>query len=666
MNGETRLSDKEQDSECYKQLLLTASKVLKTDVDHLQMISAAAIKLLTLTRNENTDVSGLTEIIRTEPALTAKILQVVNSAMFSLPNNVQSISHAINLIGFSGIRQIATEQLLFNQLLVPKSYQRFEPLFFWQHCLFVACLSKQIAIDLNYPNPDILYSAGLLHDIGKLVFEHHGKVAYSDFLSSCDKSDCPTDHNERSFLGMTHTEVGRVFCVKWNLPDVIIAAVGFHHDLAPAHSKYAEYNYETAIIALANYIAQLHGIGASKGEGGRALSDCVLNLVDFRKLDFEKLLKKADQAMTCTSEFYGITFPDIEKLRAALVLAAVKTKGSTDLKANCDNWGINLLSSLVSPHQSLDPQEIVLSTLQAIYDDFGFDRVVMFGMSADRRGLSAKQCWPKHTDQSILIPIDAIEGKLLDCLRNRTAVIIDKFTDSFSDRLTSILDTEGFIAAPVLRNKRLIGVLYADYFKSKKAIGPECLLPILPVANELGVALSHAKSFNLAKKRAEVDCLTQLYNKGKINVLLNDLYQREMNELEMFAIGFVDIDLFKTFNDICGHQAGDDALKIVAEILHSLSRPSDFVGRYGGEEFLFVLRQTNREGAYDYAERIRMEIEKRGKILSCRFNNLALTISIGIAMYNPKYQNYSEHVAMADQAMYRAKSQGRNRVSMID
>ena len=665
MNGDSLLSNEEEDPAGYKQWVLAARNVLKTDIDYLQMIPTAALKMLALTQDENTSSLDLAEIIQTEPALAAKILQMVNSAAFSLPNNIQSIHHALSMIGFSEIRQIAMEQLLFSQLFTQGNHHRFEQLFFWQHCLFVACLSKQLAIDLGHPNPDALYTAGLLHDIGKLVFENHGKASYSDFLASSGKNDCPADQNERVFFGLTHAEIGHVFCVKWNLPAVITAAVSFHHGLAPPYSKYAEHNDESAIISFANYLAWLHGIGSSKGEVGQGLAEGVINLINFSRLDFENLLRRVDQAMAHTSQFYGITFPDIQKLRASLVFTVIKIGRDTHLKAGNASQRLNFFSSLISPHCSLDPKEIILSTLKATHDDFGFERVMMFGMSPNRRGLLARQCWPKD-ESDLVIPMEALGGQLLECLRSRTPVIINKSGDMFSQRLTAILNTECFIAVPVLRNNRLIGLLYADYPQSGKTIDPECLARILPIANELGLALLHAKKFEMAKKQAEIDSLTQLYNKGKINCLLSDVYRQEAEEREKLAIGFVDIDHFKKFNDICGHQAGDDALRIVAAILRSLSRPADFVGRYGGEEFLFALRHTDRDGAYGYAERMRLEVEKRGKILSGRFKDLSLTVSIGIALYNPTFQSYREQIVAADQAMYQAKHQGRNRVWLMD
>jgi diguanylate cyclase (GGDEF)-like protein len=193
----------------------------------------------------------------------------------------------------------------------------------------------------------------------------------------------------------------------------------------------------------------------------------------------------------------------------------------------------------------------------------------------------------------------------------------------------------------------------------------QLLREMMPIAYELGIAMFNAKQYDQEKKHAQIDHLTQLFNKRIINNFLAEIFHEDESKLANIAIGFIDIDRFKLFNDTCGHQAGDDVLKIVADILRGLTRPGDFIGRYGGEEFLFVLKNTDKVGAYGYAERIRSEVERRGKIMSRRFHGHMLTVSIGVAMYNRDYVHYSDMIEVADQAMYRAKNEGRNRIVML-
>lgn len=655
-------------------LAKAARAVLKKEVRHLQLIPAAAIKLLKLTNDENTKVKDLSKVIETEPALAAKVLRIVNSAAFCLPKRITSIKHAVNMLGFSAVRQTALDQLFYNRLIRHKSKQYFNQMFFWQHCLFVASMSKAIAITLKHPDPDMIYTGGLLHDIGKVVLESYGRLTYSDFLMAFDKSDRSLLESEKTFFGMTHTEIGLVFCSTWSLPPAITAMIGFHHELPPAGSPYAQFRFETAIIAFANYIAWVQGVGSSEHVCGPDLQPEVLKIIDIDKLNLEQLLEHVDREMANTREFYGIAFPNIHKLRATLVQATIKLSvlGNKSSLQGFNGRAFNSapnISSLTIPHRSLDPDEFLPWTLEAIQNDFGFDRVIMLNIDPKRRGLIAGHWWPESILKNELlpfeIPIGEVTGKLLDCLRNKKPVLIRK-DDALDRQLLSRIDVEEFIAIPVLRHNRLVGVLYADNSLSNRGIEERVLKEVMPIVNELGIALLNAKQYNLARKESQIDPLTQLFNKRVIHEFLTRVFESEAQFLEKIAVGFIDVDRFKHFNDVCGHQAGDDVLKIVADILRSMTRPGDLIGRYGGEEFLFVLRNTDKAGAMGYAERIRCEIERRGKVMRERFHNHELTVSVGLAMYAPQYSQYQAIIEAADKAMYRAKHGGRNRVVVYE
>ena len=661
-------------SEYSERIAKAARAILKKEVRHLQLIPAAAVKLLKLTNDENTKVKDLSKVIETEPALAAKVLRIVNSAAFCLPKKITSIKHAVNMLGFSAVRQTALDQLFYNRLIRHKAKQKFDQLFFWQHCLFVATLSRGIAVALKHPDPDMVYTGGLLHDIGKVVLESYGRVTYSDFLSSLDKSDISLIENEGAFFGLTHTEMGHVFGVTWNLPPAISAIISCHHELPKASSPYTPYLTEIAIVSFANYIAWVQGVGSVMGFSGPRLPEQVLKIIDIGKLDLERLLERVDQEMANTREFYGIQFPSITKLRATLVQTAINLSKNGYLTSdkNSISGGSEAhrssIYSLTIPHRSLNPEDFIPWTLEAIHGDFGFDRVIMLDIDPKRRSLVAGYWWPRSILENELapfeIPISSVSGNLLECLRNRKPVLI-KAGSSRDQRILQRLQVDEFIAVPILRHNRLAGVIYADNAQTKISLDETLLIDMMPIVNELGIALLNARQYDLARKQSQIDPLSQLYNKRVIDEVLIRLFQSEAEILAKTAVGFIDIDRFKLFNDVCGHQAGDDVLKIVADILRNLTRPGDLIGRYGGEEFLFMLRNTDKAGALGYAERIRQEIERRGKILSDRFHGHALTVSIGLSMYTPRYNCYTDIIEVADQAMYRAKHEGRNRVVML-
>ncbi|SEL51963.1 diguanylate cyclase [Halomonas daqiaonensis] len=177
-------------------------------------------------------------------------------------------------------------------------------------------------------------------------------------------------------------------------------------------------------------------------------------------------------------------------------------------------------------------------------------------------------------------------------------------------------------------------------------------------------ALRTKRYHDLLTTKARIDALTGLWNRG----YLNDQLAMEISHLQRsdlaLSLAMVDIDLFKPVNDTHGHPFGDRIIQGVAGALNRLSRDTDVVCRYGGEEFAIILRDTSSYGASVIAERMRAEIET----LSFRLGRecIAVTVSIGVAG-GDRFVETAELTGdallqAADKALYEAKNQGRNRV----
>lgn len=158
---------------------------------------------------------------------------------------------------------------------------------------------------------------------------------------------------------------------------------------------------------------------------------------------------------------------------------------------------------------------------------------------------------------------------------------------------------------------------------------------------------------------ASTDRLTQVPNRGSVIGTLYQEVERAGRHDRPLSIAFVDIDHFKDVNDTHGHQVGDDVLRIVAGLFRSNLRVSDVVGRYGGEEFMLVLPETTPEEATDVAEKTRIMVE-RHRFMGASGAPFRVTISIGIAGGHGATLQVDPFIQSADQAMYSAKSLGRN------
>jgi diguanylate cyclase (GGDEF)-like protein len=161
---------------------------------------------------------------------------------------------------------------------------------------------------------------------------------------------------------------------------------------------------------------------------------------------------------------------------------------------------------------------------------------------------------------------------------------------------------------------------------------------------------------------AATDGLTGLWNQGKMADILRDEVRRAQRYHRVISVLMLDVDSFKTFNDTYGHPQGDHLLRSIAGILRANVRAVDQVGRYGGEEFLIVLPETSKDDACRLAERLRSAVQSRDYITPDG-QAVYRTLSVGVASYPEDALNPTELVQRADEALYRAKRAGKNRVT---
>jgi diguanylate cyclase (GGDEF)-like protein len=176
------------------------------------------------------------------------------------------------------------------------------------------------------------------------------------------------------------------------------------------------------------------------------------------------------------------------------------------------------------------------------------------------------------------------------------------------------------------------------------------------------VALATAERYHNAKERAFIDDVTGVYNTRYLLTTADNEIQRAARSGNPLSVLFLDLDHFKKVNDRYGHLIGSDTLRMLAELLAECVRQVDTLARYGGDEFFILLVDTEHEVALRIAERIRKRVESH-LFEAGHEGTLRLTISIGVATY-PRHGDAREPIFdAADKAMYRAKSEGRNRVT---
>lgn len=167
------------------------------------------------------------------------------------------------------------------------------------------------------------------------------------------------------------------------------------------------------------------------------------------------------------------------------------------------------------------------------------------------------------------------------------------------------------------------------------------------------------------QEMANRDGLTGLYNHRYFHEQLSQDFLRAKRYHENLSCILFDIDFFKKFNDTYGHQTGDVVLRALATVIQRATRESDLAARYGGEEFAIVLYYTDGAAAYQAAERLRTMVESHE--VQDNGNVLRVTISVGVATFpHERVHDSKELIDYADQTLYKAKDNGRNRVEVFD
>jgi diguanylate cyclase (GGDEF)-like protein len=211
----------------------------------------------------------------------------------------------------------------------------------------------------------------------------------------------------------------------------------------------------------------------------------------------------------------------------------------------------------------------------------------------------------------------------------------------------------------------IVGVL-AVHMKNPRPLERSEIRVLQTLANQAVIAIENAAAYERTKQLATTDAMTGVANHRELQAYLDRELQRVKKTREPLAIIMCDVDHFKAINDTVGHPAGDKVLQhLTREILVPAVRPKDLVARYGGDEFVLVLRGTDGRAAVAVAERIRRTVSGQAVLMDGRaVSNLSL--SLGIAVFPRDGETREALVQAADQALYVAKRTGRNRVVRSD
>jgi len=249
----------------------------------------------------------------------------------------------------------------------------------------------------------------------------------------------------------------------------------------------------------------------------------------------------------------------------------------------------------------------------------------------------------------------------LDEISSQLAKSPQLFTRDGSESLEAEETQFPLAVVPLVFHERFIGALKVVDDKPGRTWQDNEILLLRTVANQVAVAINHADLFAQMQQQALTDALTGCYNRRSFEMQLDRDLQMATRLHQPLSLVMLDLDRFKQLNDSAGHDAGDSALRKLADCFRQELRGVDTAARFGGDEFALILPQAYSEGAQLVAERLRIKIEQ---IQIPGFGYLAA--SIGIAAFPMHANSRADLIQAADAALYCAKRSGRNRVALFE
>ncbi len=229
-------------------------------IDELPAIPALVMRALELIDDPRSHVNQLAEVLSSDQALTAKILRLANSAYYSFPRKVATITDAIVILGFSTLKSLIIAASTYNLLNREVEGYGLAQGELWKHSISCAMTARLLAKRIRFRSPETAFVAGLLHDIGKVVLNAYMKEEFEEILKYVETEQVPFMKAEKEILGFDHAEIGAKVAEKWNFPEELVRAIRYHHEPLAVENKTGKANL-VDITHLSDAIVLMMGFG---------------------------------------------------------------------------------------------------------------------------------------------------------------------------------------------------------------------------------------------------------------------------------------------------------------------------------------------------------------------------------------------------------------------
>lgn len=228
----------------------------------LPTIPVVATKVMQLIESENASAEELARVVASDPAVAARVLKISNSSFYGCQRQIQTLSHAIVVLGFGTLRSLVVAASV-KQVYQP--YGLTEKML-WEHSFGAGLAARIIAKETRLVSEEEAFLGGLFHDIGKIIMNTVNREQFQKVMQRCFNDGLTFEEAEQQVYSYTHSEVGGMVIKKWNFPDMLMRAVLKHHALTFAEDEDPYQVNLTCVVGLANLFCHKAGIGIREPE----------------------------------------------------------------------------------------------------------------------------------------------------------------------------------------------------------------------------------------------------------------------------------------------------------------------------------------------------------------------------------------------------------------
>ena len=611
-----------------------------------------AMEVINLTQREDVSNHDIARLIGADPALSARVIKAGNVLHTNPSRPISTIADAVTVLGVRALRQLVLSIALIvdyrSGACKPFNYQHF-----WAHSLLAGIAAKHLAARVRLAIPEEIFVLGLLGNIGQLALATAYPEEYGSLLERAKgKAFGELRRCEQDKFGCDQVELSEAILDDMHFPKFFQALVRDFHQ--PESSMMSEGSREWRLMHLL-HVASLLADACLASPAERSGRVAKLRLHAARvAVETDHLVEIGD---ACVRDWLDwLELLNMKVVHIPPFAELLSQPDMEDVATDVPQWPHAEQVDYKMRVLVVEDDRAMLVLLEAMLKAAGHEVLVA------RNGVEAMHAVGQQRPQLVITgwTMPKMDGitlcrKLRSDPALRDVYLIILTIQESVDRLVEAFDAgaDDYLVKPVAQKiffARLRAAQRVVRLQEELAFDREQLLRFskdLAVSNER------------LQRLALTDALTELPNRRFAMERFEQEWALSKRGDRTLSCMMVDIDNFKPINDKYGHQAGDEALKLVASALRQSARTQDVVCRFGGEEFVVICPDTGIEAAHKCAERLRLNVAALK--FKSQEASIKLTVSIGVAQKNEGIASVEELLSRADECLYAAKEGGRNR-----